>query len=104
MDNILIVGIANLLYNLVAPFLLEKGKWSKRFPMMQPYAPVLNNLTSFGVALLGAAGITFAVNAPAHQLVVTWPDPEQALKALIVAAVGYLIQKFAYKRAIKVGA
>jgi hypothetical protein len=104
MDTVLITMVATAIYNFVVPFLLEKGKFSAKFPFMQPYAGVLNNVTSFVVALLGAAGITFAVNAQAHQLVVTWPDPEQAAKALLVAGIGYLIQKFAYKRAIKTGA
>lgn len=104
MDSMLITMIATAIYNLIAPFLLEKGKWSRLFPFMQPLAGVLNNVTSFLVAFIGAAGITYAVDVDAHTFTLTWPDPEQAIKALLIAGVGYLIQKAAYKRAIKVGA
>ena len=104
MDSVLITMVATAIYNLAAPFLLEKGKWSRFFPFMQPLAGLLNNVTSFLVAFLGAAGITYAVDTNAHTFLLHWPDGQQALKALIVAAVGYLIQKFAYKRAIQVGA
>jgi hypothetical protein len=104
MDSMLITMIATAIYNLIAPFLLEKGKWSRLFPFMSPFSAVLNNATSFVVAFLGAAGITYAVDVNAHTFTLTWPDPEQVIKALIIAAVGYLIQKVAYKRAIKIGA
>jgi len=103
MDNFVVLAIATAIYNIIAPFLLEKGKWSRRFPFMQPFGPVLNNVTSFVVAFLGAAGITYAVDADTRTFTLTWPEQADAIKALIAAGIGYLIQKFAYKRAIKEG-
>lgn len=103
MDSMLITMIATAIYNLIAPFLLEKGKWSRAFPFMQPFAGVLNNVTSFVVAFAGSVGVTYAVDAAHRTVTIGWPEPAQAVKALIVAVVGYLIQKFAYTRAIKQG-
>lgn len=98
-----IAMLANTLFNLVAPFLLEKGKFSAKFPFMQPVAPWLNQATSFVVALLAAGGISYTFDPAAGTLLVNGLIADQVLKAFIIAAIGFLIQKAAYKRAIKIG-
>ncbi|CAB4177288.1 hypothetical protein UFOVP998_4 [uncultured Caudovirales phage] len=101
MDTLLAM-LTTTVFNLIAPFVLEKGKWAKSFPFMQPFAPWLNQATSFVVALLAAGGISYTFDPAAGTLLVSGLIADKVLKALIIAVVGFLIQKVAYKRAIEI--
>lgn len=92
--------LVNAVFNMVAPFLLERGKFSKAFPFMQPYAPVLNNVTSFVVALLASGGITYTWDPTAGRLILDGLLADRVAKAAIGAVIGFLIQKALYKGAI----
>jgi hypothetical protein len=97
MEAMLIAFIVNA----VAPFLLEKGKFAKFFPFMQPIAPVLNSVTSFVVALATQIGVAYQFDPAAHTLLISGLDPLAILRALVGAGVGFLVQKFVYKVAVK---
>lgn len=92
-------GLLMIVISAVTPWLLERLKWQRWFPLMQPIAPVLNRVTPLILAAGVAAGITFNVDASGWTL--SGPLPEDMLRGALLWVGGAVVQHASYHRAIK---
>lgn len=88
-----------LIVSVLTPWLLERLKWARWFPLMKPYASWLNRVTPLVVAAAIAAGITFTVDDTGWTL--KGPLPEDMLRGFLLWAVGAVTQHVTYERAKK---
>lgn len=95
MDGLLMIIISSF-----TPWLLERLKWWRWFPLMAPAARVLNRVTPLIVAAGIAAGITFNVTDSGWTL--AGPLPQDMVRGVLLWLVGAGTQHLAYHRAIKV--
>jgi hypothetical protein len=96
-------GLLMLFISAFTPFLLEKLKWARWFPLMQPVAPVLNRLTPLVLSAIVAAGIVFNFNSVTGVLTISGLIPSDVIRGLLLWGGGALVQQLSYQRAIKVG-
>lgn len=91
-------GLLMLLISALTPWLLERLKWARWFPLMQPFAPVLNRVTPLALAAIVAAGVTFTVDSTGWTL--KGPLPEDMVRGVLLWLVGAAVQHFSYERGI----
>lgn len=91
-----------LLISVLTPWVLERLKYSRWFPFMQPFAPVLNRLTPLVVAAITAAGVTVGFDQGSGVLTVGGLVPSDVIRGLLLWGAGALTQQVSYKRAIEV--
>ena len=93
-------GLLMFIVSAVTPWLLEQLTSWRRFPLMHPYAPVLNRLTPIVLAGLVAAGITVSFDEVNGVLTIKGLIAEDIVRGLLLWIVGAGVQHFAYERAI----
>ncbi len=94
MDGLLLIVISS-----VTPWILERLKFQRWFPLMQPVAPVLNRITPIVLAGLVAVGVT--VQFDKGTLSVSGLMPDEIIRGLLLWVTGYVVQEVSYRRAIK---
>ena len=94
MDGLLMLVISSL-----TPWVMERLKFQRWFPLMHPIAPVLNRVTPIVLAGLVAAGVT--VEFDHGTLSVSGLVPDQIVRGVMLWVTGYVVQEFSYRRAIK---
>lgn len=90
-------GVTVLIVSALMPWLLERLKWARWFPLMQPYATWLNRATPLAVAAMVAAGVTFSIDDAGWTL--KGPLPEDMVRGLLLWIVGAVTQHLTYERA-----
>lgn len=93
-------GLLVILISAITPWIMERLKFSKYFPFMQPFAPVLNRLTPLVVAAITAAGVTVGFDQAGGVLTVSGLVPSDVIRGLILWGAGALTQQVSYTRAI----
>jgi len=94
-------GILMLLISALTPWLLERLKWARWFPLMAPFAPVLNRVTPLALAALVAAGVTMQFDHATGVLMVSGLVPSEMLRGVLLWIAGAGVQHLSYERAIK---
>lgn len=92
-------GLLMLVVSAVTPWLLERLKHVRWFPLMQPIAPVLNRVTPAALAALVASGISYSFDG--GTLTISGLVPDQIVRGLLLWVVGAGTQHVAYVRAIR---
>ena len=92
-------GILMLLISVISPWVLEKLKWARWFPLMQPVAPFLNRATPLMLSALIAAGVTIQFDQTAGVLMVSGLIPSDVIRGLLLWGVGATTQHLTYTRA-----
>jgi hypothetical protein len=101
MKGIAVDGLWMLVISALTPFILEKLKWQRWFPLMQPYAAKVNRITPLIVSALVAAGITIDFDHVNGVLTIAGLIPSDIVRGLLLWTVGALTQHVSYERAIK---
>ena len=96
-------GLVMLLISALTPWLLERLKWARGFPLMQPMAPVLNRVTPLVLAAVIAAGVTFQFDQSSGVLLISGLVPSDMIRGVLLWVAGAGVQELSYQRAIKVG-
>ena len=97
-------GLLMLVISAVTPWLLEKLKWARWFPLMSPYAPILNRVTPLMLAAIVAAGVTISFDQTAGVLMIRGLIPSDIVRGVLLWIAGAGVQHLSYERAIKPGA
>jgi hypothetical protein len=100
-QNFAIDGVWMLFISAATPFILEKLKWQRWFPLMQPYASKLNRITPLVVSALVAAGITIDFDHVNGVLTIAGLIPGDIVRGLLLWGFGAITQHVSYERAIR---
>ena len=92
--------IVSLAVSTLVPWVLERLKWARWFPLIQPFAPALNRGFAWAVATTTALGIAVSFNAADGVLTITGLVPADILRVVFQAAGNFLVQEVVYRKAI----
>lgn len=92
-------GLLMFVISVLTPWLLERLKWARWFPLMKPYASAFNRITPLVLSALVAAGITFQFDEASGVLMVSGLIPKDMVRGLLFWIVGAATQHLAYERA-----